>query len=312
MSHKIQPIYIAGPTASGKSELAIRLARKLDGIVISADSMQIYKGLDIGTAKVSKQIRDEIPHKLIDIVNFDEEYSVAQFAEDAKTEINSAIKCGKLPIIVGGTGLYFESLFYPMSFGHTVKDEKLRESLKRDYEMYGGAALHDRLRALDAETANRLHENDAKRIIRALEIILTTGKTLSQNGDERKNVDVIAVAFNDERQKLYDRINARVDQMFKDGLPQEALSIKRFDCQSMQAIGYKEFANCKYDIVDGNYVLDSQEETRIKEEIKKHTRNYAKRQITWFKRYSFIKWFNCGDYDGAMQYIINRLNTKNS
>lgn len=309
MSYELQPIYIAGPTASGKSDFAIRLAKELDGIIISADSMQIYKGLDVGTAKVSESQQAEIPHKLIDIVNFDEEFSVAQFAELARKEIALAISQGKYPIVVGGTGLYFEALLYPMSFGNTVKNETLRAQLQAEYQAKGGDFLHRKLGELDAETAKRLHPNDVKRIIRALEIILTTGKTLKENGDVlREDPNVIMIAFDTDREKLYARINERVDIMFEQGLAEEALSIGRFDCQSMQAIGYKEFADCKYTLENGRYALSDGEEARIKNAIKQHTRNYAKRQLTWFRRYKFIKWFECGDYSSAMQYIKSRLN----
>ncbi len=309
MSYELQPIYIAGPTASGKSDFAIRLARELDGIIISADSMQIYKGLDVGTAKVSKSQQAEIPHKLIDVVNYDEEFSVAQFAELARKEIDLAISQGKYPIVVGGTGLYFEALLYPMSFGNTVKNETLRAQLQAEYQAKGGDFLHRKLGELDAETAKRLHPNDVKRIIRALEIILTTGKTLKENGDVlREDPNVIMIAFDTDREKLYARINERVDIMFEQGLAEEALSIGRFDCQSMQAIGYKEFADCKYTLENGRYALSDGEEDRIKNAIKQHTRNYAKRQLTWFRRYKFIKWFECGDYGSAIQYIKSRLN----
>ena len=173
---------------------------------------------------------------------------------------------------------------------------------------HGGSPV-EKLGELDAETAKRLHPNDVKRIIRALEIILTTGKTLKENGDVlRDDPDVIMIAFDTDREKLYARINERVDIMFEQGLAEEALSIGRFDCQSMQAIGYKEFADCKYTLENGRYALSDGEEARIKDAIKQHTRNYAKRQLTWFRRYKFIKWFECGDYGSAMQYIKSRLN----
>lgn len=302
------PVYIAGPTASGKSELALRLAEEFDSVIISADSMQIYRGLDIGTAKVSKELREKVEHKLIDVVNFNEEFSVAQFAELARSEIKFAQERGKLPIIVGGTGLYFEALLYPMSFGHTVKNEELRKQLTAEYEINGAEYLHDKLKELDSETADRLHPNDVKRVIRALEIIITTGKTLKENGDENgEEPGVIMIALNTDREKLYDRINKRVDIMFDEGLVDEVLSVGRFDCQSMQAIGYKEFANCRYVKNDGKFIVDDGELEQIKDLIKQHTRNYAKRQLTWFKKYKFIKWFECGDLNGAVAYIKERL-----
>lgn len=306
---KLQPVYIAGPTASGKSEFALMLARKFNSVVISADSMQIYKGLDIGTAKVPIDIRKEIEHKLIDVVEYDEEFSVAQFAEMARKEINDALTEGELPIIVGGTGLYFEALLYPMSFGRTVKNEQLRAELQKEFECDGAIKLHEKLKILDPVSADRLHPNDVKRVIRALEIIETTGRPLSDNADNNiSEPNVIMIAFNTEREKLYQRINERVDEMFESGLVGEVLSVGKFDCQSMQAIGYKEFADCKYIVRDGKYILADGEENRIKNLIKQHTRNYAKRQLTWFRRYKFIKWFECGDYDGAMDYVIRQLN----
>lgn len=305
----IKPIYIAGPTASGKSELAIRLAERFDSVIISVDSMQIYRGLDIGTAKVSRQIRDKFEHKLIDIVDCDAEFSVAQFAKMAKSEISSAMSRGKLPIIVGGTGLYFESLLYPMSFGNTLKNEELRNRLLEEYERDGAQKLHAKLLDLDPETANRLHPNDVKRVIRALEIIMTTGKTLSENGDRSgETPNVVMVALNTDRKKLYERINARVDEMFENGLIDEVYSVGRFDCQSMQAIGYKEFAGHTPKIIDGKCVLQSDEIEQIKSLIKQHTRNYAKRQITWFKKYDFIKWFDSEDLNGALAYITEQIN----
>lgn len=304
------PVFIAGPTASGKSALAVKLARKFDSVIISADSMQIYRGLDIGTAKESEQIRREIPHKLIDVVDANEEFSVAEFAQKAKTEINEAQKQGKLPIIVGGTGLYFESLLYPMSFAGTIKNVELRERLQSQLEEIGAEAMHEKLRKLDEQTAQRLHANDTKRVIRALEIIISTGKTLAQNSDERTVPDVIMVALDTDREKLYDRINKRVDKMFDDGLVNEVLSVGDFSYQSMQAIGYKEFAGCNFTKSDQGYVIDSAELQQIKDKIKQHTRNYAKRQLTWFRKYDFVKWFDVADQDGAIEYITQQIKAK--
>jgi len=306
------PVYIAGPTASGKSALAVKLARKIDSVIISADSMQIYRGLDIGTAKESEEIRNEIPHKLIDVVDANEEFSVAEFAQMAKIEIENAQQCGKLPIVVGGTGLYFESLLYPMSFANTIKNVELRNQLQAELETVGAEAMHDKLRSLDEETAQRLHVNDTKRVIRALEIILSTGKTLAQNGDERTKPDVIMIALDTDRAKLYDRINKRVDQMFNQGLVNEVLNVGDFSYQSMQAIGYKEFADCHYIKTDNGYEIEPSELEQIKDKIKQHTRNYAKRQLTWFRKYDFVKWFDIENQDGAIAYIEQKLKEKTS
>ena len=302
------PIFIAGPTASGKSALAIKLAERFDSVVISADSMQIYRTLDVGTAKEDLSVRERIPHKLIDVVDADQEFSVAEFAQMAKAEIAKAQEDGKLPIVVGGTGLYFESLLYPMSFANVIKNPELREKLQSDFETLGAKAMHDRLCELDPETAQRLHENDEKRVVRALEIILTTGKTLAQSSDKKETPNVIMVGLDTDRQKLYDRINARVDVMFDMGLVDEVYSVGDFSYQSMQAIGYKEFAPYKPEIIDGHYVLSEQQIAEIKDKIKQHTRNYAKRQLTWFRKYDFVKWFDVNDQDGAIEYIQNQIN----
>ena len=307
MSKILPPIYIAGPTASGKSALAVKLASKFDSVIISADSMQIYRTLDIGTAKEDISIREKIPHKLIDVVDPNEEFSVAEFARLAKIEIENAQNSGKLPIIVGGTGLYFEALLYPMSFANTNKNDALRESLQQELENIGAHAMHQKLESLDPQTANRLHENDTKRVIRALEIVLSTGKTLEKNQDERQKPDVIMVALNTDRDVLYDRINKRVDKMFDEGLVQEVLSVGDFSYQSMQAIGYKEFANCNFSVENGKYVVDDAELDQIKDKIKQHSRNYAKRQLTWFRKYDFVKWFDINDVDGAIDYISQKI-----
>lgn len=304
-ANNLAPIYIAGPTASGKSALAIKLARIYDSVVISADSMQIYRGLDIGTAKEDKCILDEIPHKLIDVVDNDAEFSVAEFANLARVEIAKAQNQGKLPIVVGGTGLYFEALLYPMSFANTIKNEDLRARLQQELETYGAKALHDKLKSLDIDTASKLHENDTKRVIRSLEIIISTGRPLRDNRDNLQDPDVTMICLNTDRQVLYDRINERVDQMFDKGLVNEVMSVGSFDYQSMQAIGYKEFRDCNAQKVGNNYVIDENELLTIKEQIKQHTRNYAKRQLTWFRKYKFVKWFDCYDVDNAIEYLCN-------
>lgn len=306
----LEPVYVVGPTASGKSEFAYLLAKKLNGVIISADSMQIYRTLDVGTAKDSIERRNELPYKMVDILPYDGEYSVVEYAETAKKEINAALSQGKLPIIVGGTGLYFEALFYPMSFGSTAKNDGLRAELTAEYLERGGEYMLNKLSALDKETAEKLHPNDEKRIIRALEIALSGDKTKSESRDKAVSPDVICIGFNTERSKLYDRINARVDKMFEQGLVQEVYSVGRFDCQSMQAIGYKEFSALSPEIQNGKYVLPLKTEETIKELIKQHSRNYAKRQLTWFKRYSFVEWFDVGDFTSAEQYVKNRLNSR--
>ncbi len=311
-SKNLQPIYIVGPTATGKSELALKLAEKFDGVVISADSMQIYRGLDIGTAKVSKAVMREIPHKMIDIVNVDEEFSVAEYARLARIEIENAQEAGKLPIVVGGTGLYFEALIFPMSFAGTLKNDELRDYLAYFCALNGAQALHNMLEFFDEESANRLNVNDVKRVVRALEIVLTTGKPMSKSGDKmhKDPQSVTMIGLTCDRELLYKRINERVDRMFDEGLSDEVLSVGNFDYQSMQAIGYKEFKQLQFDIIDGKKVPNSASLQQIKQLIKQHTRNYAKRQLTWFRRYKFVKWFDISDLNGALEYAENVVYNK--
>ncbi len=307
------PIYIAGPTASGKSSLAISLARIFDSVIISADSMQIYRGLDVGTAKECAKTRQEIPHKLIDVVDANEEFSVAEYAEMAKFEIKKAQNEGKLPIIVGGTGLYFEALLYPMSFANVIKNQSLRDKLSAELEQFGAEYMHKKLESLDCDTAKRIHQNDTKRVIRALEIVLTSGKTLKENADKHSNdaPDVIMVALNTDRSKLYERINERVDVMFEQGLVNEVYSVGDFSYQSMQAIGYKEFGAFEpIQLAESTFRLNADDEKIVKDQIKQHTRNYAKRQLTWFRKYDFIKWFDVFDTESALEYLVAEINKK--
>ena len=302
-----KPIYIVGPTGSGKSALAMKLARLLDGVIISADSMQIYKTLDIGTAKESLENRREIKHEMIDIVPVDSEYSVAEYSIEARRCIENALTDNKTPIIVGGTGLYFESLFYPMSFGQTNKDENVRQGLEKELEENGAEYMHKRLEEIDKETAQKLHINDTRRVIRALEIAICGGKTKSEMKDEKESPDVIAVGLNTDRAELYRRIDCRVEIMFEDGLVNEVYSVGSFEYQSMKAIGYKEFSSAVPEKINGVYSLDAETESQIKALIQKNTRNYAKRQLTWFRRYDFIKWFDIYNTDEAVEHVLNQL-----
>lgn len=308
----LQPIYIVGPTATGKSDLALKLAKLLDGVIISADSMQIFKGLDIGTAKVSKEVMREVPHKMIDIVDVDAEFSVAEYARIAKTEIQNAVSAGKLPIVVGGTGLYFEALIYPMSFAGTLKNDNLRVYLDAFCDSNGLQALHYMLKFFDPDSAMRLNVNDKKRVIRALEIVLTTGRPMAQSGDKMHTTpaNVTMIGLTCDREMLYKRINERVDRMFEEGLVDEVLSVGSFEYQSMQAIGYKEFKELIFDVINGKKQPNSKSLARVKELIKQHTRNYAKRQLTWFRRYDFVKWFDVSDIDSALEYAQNIVYNK--
>ena len=292
----LQPIYIAGPTASGKSDFAYYLADLFDAQIISADSMQIYIGLDVGTAKDAPEKLKKYNVKMVDIVPVDYDFSVAEYADMARSHINEAIKNGKLPIIVGGTGLYFESLLYDMNFAGTSKNEDIRAKLEQELKENGQEYLFNKLKYMDPKAAEILHLNDTKRIIRAIEIMMETGKKWSDIKDEKPNINPIMVCFNTDRAKLYERINKRVDIMIEKGLINEVNKVNNFTYNSMKAIGYREFAD--FDGTNLDQIIDK---------IKQDSRNYAKRQLTWFRKYPFVNWFEIGDYENAVKYIKERL-----
>jgi len=277
-------IIIGGATATGKSELAVRCAELTNGEIVSADSMQIYKFMDIGTAKVTKDEMQGIPHHMIDVVEPNQSYSVAEYQQDAVKIIEDIQSRGKTPVIVGGTGLYINSLIYGYSFGQQSANYDLREKLKQFAIENGNQALHDILKEKSPEEAKRLHPNDVKRVIRAIELADTTTDTQVEQKIVRPYV---AFAMNTDREELYAKINRRVDVMFEQGLLDEVKSILNehnttFENQSMKAIGYKEF----FDYFNGTLSLDD-----VKELIKKNSRNYAKRQFTWFRKMPDLQWF---------------------
>lgn len=273
-------LVVCGATASGKTALSIALAKQLNTEIISADSMLIYRGLNIGTAKPTAEEMDGVRHHLIDVVSAKETFSVSDYRALALPVIEDLLSRGKTPIICGGTGFYVNALLYESQLGNTGADEKLRRELEIYLKENGKQALHDLLRQSDPESAERLHVNDTKRVIRALEIFQLTGKKKSAQEDGYvPRFPFLCVSIDYPREKLYERINLRVDKMFDDGLLEEVRGLLEdgvtADCQCMQGIGYKEVA-------EGVRTGASTEE--IKELIKKNTRNYAKRQITFFKR----------------------------
>ena len=292
----LQPIYIAGPTASGKSDFAYYLADLFDAQIISADSMQIYIGLDVGTAKDAPEKLKKYNVKMVDIVPVNYDFSVAEYADMAKSHINEAINNGKLPIIVGGTGLYFESLLYDMNFAGTSKNEDIRAKLEQELKDNGQEYLFNKLKEMDPKAAEILHLNDTKRIVRAIEIMMETGKKWSDIKDEKPNINPIMVCFNTDRAALYERINKRVDIMIEKGLINEVNKVNNFTYNSMKAIGYREFID--FDGTNLDQIIDK---------IKQDSRNYAKRQLTWFRKYPFVNWFEIGDYENAVKYIKERL-----
>lgn len=275
-------VIVAGPTASGKSDVAVRLAKKYNGEIISCDSMQIYKGLDVGTAKISEQEKQGVKHYMIDVAEPSQEYSVFDYAEGAKAAIEQITSQGKLPIVVGGTGLYAESLIYPLNFA-VNKDEAVRERLKEELARDGAEKLHERLAMYDPEDAAKIHPNNTKRLIRALEIIEISGEAKRKTELRKPQYDVCMIVLDLPRDELYKRIDSRVERMFAQGLEAEVRGIiangfADENSQSMQAIGYKEF----FPYFNGVISADD-----VRSQIKQNSRRYAKRQISWFKRYKF-------------------------
>jgi len=278
-------IIIIGPTAAGKTVYSLNLAKELDGEIISADSMQVYRGMDIGTAKPSKAEQFEVKHHLIDIRNPDEAWTVSDFIREAKAASENILKNGKIPIMVGGTGLYLNAWLNGFSFPIAAGDLEVRSILESEPL----EVLYQKLVKADPKAAEKIHQNDKKRIVRALEVYAITGKPISElqkKGDSfSKDNNIIGLDL--PREKLYERINNRVDNMIKLGLVAEVQGLLKKgyskDLQSMQALGYKEVI----DYLEGKY---SKEE--MIEELKKRTRNFARRQMTWFRRFENVRWLN--------------------
>lgn len=277
MTNKPKIIVIGGPTAVGKSALAVNLAEKFNGEIVGADSMQIYRRLNIGTGKITEAEARGIPHRMIDILDPDERYSVGQYLIDASREINDILDKNKLPIVVGGTALYLNALINGMNFSDADRSDKVRDKWKKIASENGNQFIYDHLIEIDPESAAKISVNDTKRIIRAIEIFEVTGKPKSQSATTAIcPYDYAFFIMTRERTELYAAIEARVDKMFEDGLINEVKALETYkNCQSMQAIGYKQL--CEY--FDGKF--DSIE--FVKNEIKKLSRNYAKRQMTFFR-----------------------------
>ncbi|GAA0236612.1 tRNA (adenosine(37)-N6)-dimethylallyltransferase MiaA [Metaclostridioides mangenotii] len=287
--NKIPIIILTGPTAVGKTDLSIELAKALDAEIISADSMQLYEYMDIGSAKVSKEEMDGVKHYMIDEVKPDYPFSVSEFQQRSKKYIEDIHKRGKKVIVTGGTGLYLNSLIYEMDFGKSKANTELRDKLQLELDEKGSDYMHDKLRDLNEDAANRIHKNNTKRVMRALEVELNGEKMNDFSKDLKFNENYypIIVILNRDRGNLYNRINLRVDIMLQNGLIDEVKGILDMgynkDLISMQGIGYKEIL--KY--LDGEYTYEEAVEI-----IKRDSRKYAKRQITWFKRYKDAPWFD--------------------
>lgn len=297
---KIPILVIVGPTASGKTRLAVECAKEFNGEIVSADSMQIYKGMSIATAKPTEEEMQGIPHYLIDFKNIEEKYSVADFQNDANKAIDEIYLKHKLPIISGGTGLYVDSLINNISFVDEDVDENLRKRLNEKLEKIGAEKMLAELSRFDPETAAKLHPSNKKRIIRAFEVYLTTGKTFSEAlknstlKESRFNPVFIGINYRN-REILYSRINKRVDLMLEAGLVEEARQYYALSSENTaaQAIGYKELKP---------YFENEKTLEEAVEHLKLSTRHYAKRQLTWFRRNENIKWFYPDDYQNQSDF----------
>ena len=306
MEKKEEVIVICGPTASGKTALSIELAKQINGEIISADSMQIYKDMDIGTAKPTVEEMQGIQHYLIDFVSPEERYSVAQYKKDAKKAIKEVLKKGKNPIIVGGTGLYVDSLIYEIEYNNIELDENYRKELEEIAEKQGLEILYKKALEIDPEAMAKISKNDKKRILRILEIYKATGKTKTQQEKESRQkpieYDYKVYAIKWDREQLYQRINKRVDIMLEQGLIEEVKNIlakyKKFPT-AMQGLGYKEVV----DYINGIYTKEEMEE-----KIKMETRSYAKRPMTWFRKNKQTIWLEgTNDIQNNINIILEGL-----
>lgn len=286
-------IVLVGPTAVGKTELSIEIAKAFNGEIVSGDSMQIYRGMDIGTAKINKEEMDGVPHHLIDIKDPDEPFSVAEFQQLVRIKIKEIITRGHQPIIVGGTGLYIQAVLYDYQFSDEPKNEKIRIQLEDRVQKGETMQLYEQLQKIDPKTASNIHPNNSRRVIRALEVYYTTGKTMSEIQSTQKSsmlYQTALIGLTMDREKLYERINKRVDLMMKQGLLEEVKSLYNSgldrEAQSIKAIGYNEL----FGYLDGHYSL--QEAVEL---LKKNSRNFAKRQLTWFRNKMDVSWFDMTD-----------------
>ena len=284
-------IILTGPTAVGKTKLSIELAKAVNGEIISADSMQVYKHMDIGSAKIKKEEMCGVPHHLIDVLEPDEEFHVVRFQEMAKQAMEEIYAKGKVPILAGGTGFYIQAVVKDIDFSKETEKSPVREELEKLAEEKGYEYLHERLQQVDPKSAEKIHANNVKRVIRALEYFELTGKPISLHNEEEaakeSPYNVAYFVLNDVRERLYERIDARVDTMLQEGLVEEVSGLAKKgytkDMVSMQGLGYKEILS----YLDGSYTLD--EAVYI---LKRDTRHFAKRQLTWFKREKDVIWVN--------------------
>ena len=305
-------IILTGPTAVGKTALSIGLAKAVDGEIISADSMQVYRKMNIGTAKIEPSEMQGVRHHLIDILDPGEEFNVVLFKRYALEAMEDIYSRGKIPVIVGGTGFYIQALLYDIDFEDNDNDMSYREELQRLAAEKGNSYIHDMLSKVDPESAEKIHENNVKRVIRALEFYRKTGMKISEHNEteaqKESPYNFEYFVLNDDRNKLYDRIDRRIDIMLEQGLEAEVRQLVSEgysrDLVSMQGLGYKEII----DYIQGRCSFDEAVYT-----LKRDTRHFAKRQITWFKREKHVTWVNKNEYDSEsciLEYMMNRLHEK--
>lgn len=299
-------IILTGPTAVGKTRLSIALAKKVNGEIISADSMQVYRYMDIGSAKIKPEEMDGVPHFLVDCLNPDEEFNVVRFQKMAQAAMEDIYARNKIPVLVGGTGFYIQAVTSAIDFTEHGEDDSYRKGLEQLAKEQGAEALHEMLRNVDPDSASAIHANNIKRVIRALEYYKQTGKPISAHNQEQREKEspynLAYFVLNDERSKLYQRIDQRIDEMLDEGLIEEVQKLKEMGYHkgmvSMQGLGYKE-------------ILSYLDETWSLEEavyvLKRDTRHFAKRQITWFKREKQVEWFYKPDYQYNEEKILDAM-----
>ncbi len=297
-------VILTGPTAVGKTALSIALAKAIGGEIISADSMQVYRHMDIGSAKITPEEMEGIPHYLIDVLEPDQEFNVVVFQELAKQAAAEIYSRGHIPIVAGGTGFYIQALVYDIDFTENDEDTAFRRTLEEQAKREGAEALYERLRAVDPESCESIHAHNIKRVIRAIEFYEKTGKKISEhNREQRQNDSPYNFAYfvlNDDRERIYERINGRVDLMMAQGLVEEVRALRESGCRkemvSMQGLGYKELLS----YLEGETSMD--EAVYL---IKRDTRHFAKRQLTWFRREKEVIWVDKTVFDHDSQKILN-------
>ena len=306
MTEKRPMVILTGPTAVGKTALSIELAKKINGSIISADSMQVYRYMDVGSAKITPDEMDGVPHHLVDVLDPTEDFNIVLFQQLAKKSMEEIYAKGRIPILVGGTGFYIQALTRDIDFTQSEQDDSYRQELETLAAEKGNTFLHDMLASVDPKSAEDIHENNVKRVIRALEFYKQNGTRISEHNEEQKeHVSPYNLAYfvlNAPRPLLYERIDARVDEMLKNGLVEEVKTLQRMGCHrgmvSMQGLGYKEILAW----LEGEYPYD--EAVRI---LKRDTRHFAKRQLTWFRREGEVTWVDKDKFDYNDSQILTYM-----